>query len=609
MTLAEHLDRCLTQGPLSADRLLRTLRGVTDTDALLQAATFRPDAYVRMPLHHTRRYEARMLCWLPGQSSALHGHGEAACAYIVLRGEATETDLHGQQTRLRPGEGATTAPGRIHQMANLGPGPLVTLHLYAPALPVDQPSTSAGRQVVIVGGGFCGTALAIHLLRSGDPDLRITLVERTARVARGQAYSPADPTHRLNVPAARMSLDPADPDDFLHWAGARLGTLSPHALLPRRLYGEYLVDRLADAVLHQPGRLRLARARVLDVERAGNRWRALLDDGRTLPADELVLALGNGPAPMPPGLLGVAHDRRLHRDATTPAAVAPDPAARVLVVGTGLTSLDVLHTLRARGHHGAVVAVSRHGRWPQPHLPEVVWQGPLPSLDAPPPSRADAIAGWVRRQVAQAREHGVPWQAAIDAVRLRLPSMWAALSEAERSALLRHHRPAWEVVRHRAPADAHAQRLDAEHDGALRTVAATLIDASAHDDGITVTWRGQDGRERATFDHVVLATGALSPVHDPDDPLGAALRHRGLVRPDSFGLGLHTDQDGAVLGADPADGLWALGSLRRPDALESTSVPDLAAQVAALATRLIHRSQRHIERQGTRQAAPTAAAS
>ena len=55
--------------------------------------------------------------------------------------------------------------------------------------------------VVIVGGGFSGTLLAINLMRHGGP--RATLVERRQRqLARGVAYSAAHPSHLLNVRAA-----------------------------------------------------------------------------------------------------------------------------------------------------------------------------------------------------------------------------------------------------------------------------------------------------------------------------------------------------------------------------------------------------------------------
>ncbi|STQ45963.1 Uncharacterized protein conserved in bacteria [Ewingella americana] len=46
----------------------------------------------------------------------------------------------------------------------------------------------AERHIVIVGGGFTGTALAIHLARRGAAGLQVTVIEPRPALARGVAY-------------------------------------------------------------------------------------------------------------------------------------------------------------------------------------------------------------------------------------------------------------------------------------------------------------------------------------------------------------------------------------------------------------------------------------
>jgi uncharacterized NAD(P)/FAD-binding protein YdhS len=67
---------------------------------------------------------------------------------------------------------------------------------------------SAGRRshVIVIGGGASGVLLACHLLRDGDEDLDVTLVEKRPTVGRGAAYSTDEPNHVLNVRAANMRL-------------------------------------------------------------------------------------------------------------------------------------------------------------------------------------------------------------------------------------------------------------------------------------------------------------------------------------------------------------------------------------------------------------------
>src|SRR5216110_987322 len=72
--------------------------------------------------------------------------------------------------------------------------------------------------VAIVGAGFSGTALAIHLLRQhGAAALQVVLIAPAAEVGAGVAYATRDYPYPLNVAAGQMSLDAAYPRDFLDY--------------------------------------------------------------------------------------------------------------------------------------------------------------------------------------------------------------------------------------------------------------------------------------------------------------------------------------------------------------------------------------------------------
>lgn len=61
---------------------------------------------------------------------------------------------------------------------------------------------SAEPHIVIIGGGFSGAAVGIELLRLAPNGVRVTLLEPRQSPGAGVAYSTAEPTHRINVPAA-----------------------------------------------------------------------------------------------------------------------------------------------------------------------------------------------------------------------------------------------------------------------------------------------------------------------------------------------------------------------------------------------------------------------
>ncbi len=104
-----------------------------------------------------------------------------------------------------------------------------------------------GKNVVIIGGGFSGTMLALHLLRSA-PSLSIAVLDQGRIPGRGLAYGTERDCHLLNVPAGGMSAFPSEPDHFVRWAKKNCDLpVQPSSFLPRALYGRYLRSLLNDA--------------------------------------------------------------------------------------------------------------------------------------------------------------------------------------------------------------------------------------------------------------------------------------------------------------------------------------------------------------------------
>lgn len=437
------------------------------------------------------------------------------------------------------------------------------------------------RHVAIAGAGFSGTLQALNLLRHDGP--RATLIERAAVPGQGLAYGAAHPGHLLNVRAASMSAFPDDPDHLVRWL-ADHGQGGAGAFIPRLTYGAYLRDLLADARARAGERLTVIEGEAIDVEE-GDGVTVRLADGRRIDADAAVLAVGNLPPHAPPGL----DPARLsaHRYKGDP--WAPDVAEglgrddTVLVIGTGLTMVDLVLMLDSSGFEGRVIALSRRGLLPRRHA-----DGPPPErLRERPATVASALLHEVR-----ARAGADGWRQAVDGMRPFTQGMWANASEAERARFLRHLRPWWDVHRHRL-APAVADRLAALIEGGRLAVRAgkTLgFDNTA--DGVAVRFRprGTDATETLTVQRIVNCTGPAGDLARTDEPLLAALVARGAIRPDAEHLGIDVDPGAAVIGADgrASDRLFALGPMTRGAFWEIVAVPDIRRQTWDLARRLSH---------------------
>src|ERR1700674_43575 len=116
--------------------------------------------------------------------------------------------------------------------------------------------------IAVVGAGFSGTLLTLHLLRRCPPPIQLVLIERNSQFGRGLAYSTGNANHFLNVPAGRMSAFHDRPNDFLEWLtrqpeDRRDGvSVTAGAFVPRQVFGDY-VRALLNEEIRRSGRERL----------------------------------------------------------------------------------------------------------------------------------------------------------------------------------------------------------------------------------------------------------------------------------------------------------------------------------------------------------------
>lgn len=469
----------------------------------------------------------------------------------------------------------------------------------------DAPPTP-GPRVVVVGGGFSGASVAVHLAGLARAPLAIEVVEPRARLGAGLAYATDDPAHRINVPSVKMSLYPEDEAHFDRWlrASGALGR-DPEAVTPdgrafpcRAVFGRYVAEHVGRAAAAGPATIRHLGTSVLDVTPAETGYRVRLASGAERPADVVVLAPSN-PPPAPPAVLdALAGHPRYVADPWARDALAPlRPEDRVLIVGTALTMADVVASLERRGHRGAVAAVSRRGLLSRGHVPPdgTVPAGPgdaaFPAREAEP---VTALLARVRRAVREASDAGLPWQGVLDAVRRGGPLLWASLDERDRRRFLRHLRPFWDTHRYRVAPQAERAIRDGVRAGRLTVLAAGLRAAATDDDGaIRVVLRPRRSRAAVThvFDAVVVATGPGHGRAVEAVPLLGRMAAAGLLRPDAYGLGVAVDRLSRVIDrrGTARDDLLVSGPLARGTVGELMGLPEVAHHAAAVAARVAER--------------------
>jgi uncharacterized NAD(P)/FAD-binding protein YdhS len=397
------------------------------------------------------------------------------------------------------------------------------------------------------------------------------LIDGSGRAGRGVAYSTEEDAHLLNVRAEGMSAWAGEPDHFARRFEQEGGDRRGFA--QRKLFGRYLGEILDEAVGSE--RTEVLHKTSVGADRDSEGWRVRFNDGSELRARAVAIAVGNQE---PEGMSAFADaGSRLignpwGADARAAVAELANGGGDVLLVGTGLTMVDLVLSLDSHGYQGRILAISRRGLAPRAHADF----NPAPvDADAVPRGTVPGLWRWLRRRSAE-----VGWRAAIDSLRPHSHALWQSLDQEQQRRFLRHARPWWDVHRHRIAPEVAATIARLVREDRLEIAAGRIVSARETDGALDVEYRrrGSAVLSSGRFAYAFNCTGPLHSIARSKDPLLRSLLDAGEVRPDALGIGLEVDGNSRA-----GERLWALGPLTKGRYWEIIAVPDIREQAAAVA--------------------------
>jgi uncharacterized NAD(P)/FAD-binding protein YdhS/glyoxylase-like metal-dependent hydrolase (beta-lactamase superfamily II) len=458
-------------------------------------------------------------------------------------------------------------------------------------------TTHTPTTITIVGGGFSGTLVATHLLKTASQPLIIKLIERSRQIGKGIAYSTETNCHLLNVSAGNMSAFPHDPGHLLRWLQYNRSELesffseevNASTFIPRKVYGLYIQSVLAEAEATVPSDVRLERVtdEVVGIQPEAKRAAIALRSGRYFNADKVVLALGNSLST--PSEIENTDSNYLRNAWSADALDDLDPDAPILLIGTGLTMVDMVLSLHSRQHRGKIYAVSRRGLSPQKHQPAQPYANSLTPDTFPTTVRG--WLHWLRTEVEVATSQGYGWRSLIDSLRPHTQKIWQKLPKEEQRRFLRHLTPYWDIHRHRIAPQVGDVITEMLNSGQLTISAGRIREYKAVPGGVAVTIseRKTQTNQILPVRRIVNCTGVAADYRHSNHPLVTNLRSQGLIRPNVLGLGLDTNSQGTLYQADGTISslLYTLGTPRKGDLWETIAVPELRGQAQALSQELL----------------------
>ncbi|QDT10548.1 FAD/NAD(P)-binding protein [Planctomycetes bacterium K23_9] len=464
------------------------------------------------------------------------------------------------------------------------------------------------KTTAIIGGGFSGTLAAVNLIRLAQTPQRVVVINSGRPFGRGTAYGTTRREHLLNVAARNMSAFPDHPSHFFDWLRSRceFDAMTDNELnetfIPRQIYGDY-VRSLATHFMGPADPRSQVQCNVIDdsaidIEATNNGSETgssqtggivHLSSGKALQADSILLATGNQPPAGLPGADRLANDRRYcgnpwqdwHQH-------LPDNDGHIVLLGTGLTAVDVIVTLREKGWNGRITAISRNGMLPQRHFRGIEWPSVIPENDQS--LSLNELSKLVRADCERLRGVSQNPAIAVDKLRGRTQQLWKRLSVKEKQTFLKQYAPQWNVIRHRIAGPIHDAVTDSLDCGQLKIVPAMIESLTSGATTIDALLTTTDGESRIIGgDYVINCTGPKSRFSDSGLPLYHNLFQRGLAQVDEMDMGIAIDDDFVVLDGtgNRSSFLYAIGPILKGTLWETVAVPELRGQAMQVAQAML----------------------
>lgn len=438
----------------------------------------------------------------------------------------------------------------------------------------------------IVGGGYSGALLAIHIAKL-SPSTQISIIDPNG-FGKGIAYSTPYDYHLLNVPAGNMSAFEDSQQDFVTWLETNnisnpsaIGEPLEEQFISRRVYGNYLMHLIENAVKDSQN-IKLISDEATKLIEDSLQCHIELRSGQSLTCDKAVLAFGNS---VPDSVFPFANDISEGSIINNPwdwQKIKDIPKrAQVLIIGTGLTMVDVVLSLSNSNYQGQITALSRHGFIPQAHnLKEE-------------PSIWDKTPETVREflEIFRQRQSDQSWRGLVDGLRGKTQSIWYNLPIKEQQRFLRHLRVYWDVHRHRIYQPIHSHLTQMMHDKSLKIHSGRVTSIVKETQHLNIQYRPRHKRYLKTIeaDIIVNCIGPNSDYTKLKHPLLESLKTQGWLNACPLRLGIKVNKQGALLNQQEqaSKKLYSLGPPTKGIFWEIIAIPDIRKQIKELCETLL----------------------
>lgn len=456
--------------------------------------------------------------------------------------------------------------------------------------------------IAIVGGGFCGMLTMVQLAKRASQSKKkifIKIFYKGPPQFRGTAFYSYSEKHLLNVAAKNMSAFPDQPDHFIDWLSVRedFSDRSKEDIaslyLPRNLYGSYLEELMQEAItqLDPDVQCEVIHAEVIAIHPEQNCYSIHCLNGDKFTTDKVVLATGNQLPGSPlskqqPGILSAFY---YPNPWSEDCVQHLEKVNNVLIIGTGLTMIDVVLGLIEKNFDGKIICVSPKGFHILPHRIHQPYTEILDEIKAP----YDLVKLFriFRKHIRKVKAENKSGETVVDALRSKTQEIWQELNLKDKKRFMQHVRHLWGVARHRLPASIYETIQKKIQSGRLEIHAGRILDVKNNDTHATVQIQERSSHKNQSWEvqRIINCTGPESNPNKFSSALFHQLLGDKIIFVDEMQLGIKANAEGRILNEDAkaSDSFFVIGSLLRGTLWETTAVPELRVQAENLSKNIL----------------------
>lgn len=458
--------------------------------------------------------------------------------------------------------------------------------------------------LTIIGAGFCGSILLANIVKKANFSFKIAVIDKSSIKAKGVAYSTEDPSHLLNVRAARMGAFEEDPEHFYQWLidhetewrildpSFNNLKMDPQGYLPRKIYGAYLEslwnETLTTAVKKNI-QVSILTQEAVDLEILPNNNQLItLKDGNKVESKFSTLAIGVLPnkdffdvaSPVENYIPDIWNAKTVHFLPNT------SQNKKIVIIGSGLTMLDAVTTLLKKGYEGAIFVISREAKIPETHKAFVKHHHIFIDMQNPPKTALELLKK-IRAEVARVTHKGGNWRSVIDSLRPITISLWMGLPLQEKKKIKRSLFSLWNRHRHRVPPD-YLNKIDIKRNqGKFTLIKGSVQSVHLSDNGnLTVIYKNNSKNlNTLDADYVINCSGPNFNVNASTSLFIRNLLKNKVIQSNPLDWGIVVSPTYEVIGSNSR--LFTIGQILIGERFESIAVPELREQCSELAESML----------------------